>query len=216
MNYYPTFLNLHHKRCFIVGGGKIGERKARKLLEAGASLTIISPDLTPALELLKREKKLTHIKRRYKKGDLKDAFLVIAATSDESLNREISFHAPGLVNVVDMPGLCNFIVPSIVRRGDLTIAISTSGVSPSLAKSIRKELEKIYTNDFKRYLVFLKGFRNKIFSLSLHNKKREGLLKEAGSQESIHLLRDEGIKAVKEKLQRRIGRTCEDEGIDSF
>jgi len=215
VNYYPAFLNLRHKRCYIVGGGKIGERKAIKLLEAGAILTIISPDLTPRLESLKRQKKLTHIKRRYKKGDISDAFLVIVATQDKSLNREISFHAPGLVNVVDVPELCNFIVPSIVKRRDLTIAISTSGVSPSLAKSIRQEIERIYTIDFGRYLAFLKGFRNRVFSLSLNKKMREDLLKEAGSPRLIQLLRDKGMKEAREKLQERIG-LIHEEGIDSL
>ncbi len=198
--YYPVFLNLKNKRCIIIGGGKIAERKALKLLETDSFLIVISPDLTPKLTALKKEKKIKHIKRRYKDGDLKDAFLVIAATSDITLNKKISAHAPALVNAVDMPDLCNFIVPSVVRRGHLNIAISTSGVSPFLSKNIRMELEKIYTDDFNRYLSFLKDFRKKIFQLQINKKSRERILKNAGSKESIKILRGKGLNELKDKL----------------
>ncbi len=204
MKYYPVFINLYNKKCFIIGGGKVGERKALKLLDAGAELTIISPDLTPKLTFLKIKKVFTHINRKYKKGDIKDAFLVIAATSDRSLNRTISNHATCLINAVDMPELCNFIVPSTVKRGDLTIAISTSGVSPSLSKSLRKELEKIFTLDFVKFLAYLKDFRKKAFALSLNKKTRETLLKEAGSLRTIKLFREKGIKTVKEQFNTKL------------
>lgn len=201
MKYYPVYINLKNKNCFLVGGGKVGERKAIKLLNAGASLTVISPDLTPELESMHREDKFVYINRCYLKGDLQNAFLTIVATSNVELNAEISSQAPGLVNVVDMPDLCNFIVPSIVEKGDLSIAISTSGVSPALSKTIRKDLEKVYSEEFSEYLVFLKDFRKRILSSSFSKSEKEQILKKAGSMEALEKLKSKGTDELKDMLK---------------
>ncbi|MDO8746710.1 MAG: bifunctional precorrin-2 dehydrogenase/sirohydrochlorin ferrochelatase [Thermodesulfovibrionales bacterium] len=170
--YYPILLNLKGKKCVVAGGGKVAERKALSLLRSGAKITVISPEGT---ERLKKENLRGHIKyipRRYKKGDLKNAFLVIAATDSIETNRKISEDAPYLVNVVDMPLLCNFIVPSVVRRGPLTIAVSTSGISPSLARAIRKELEGRYGREFEKHLNYIKKMRVKALSGIKNDKAR--------------------------------------------
>lgn len=175
--YYPVFLNLKNKKCIIIGGGKVAERKAASLLRTGADLTVISPELTNKLKKIKAKKRIKHISRRYKKGDLKNAFLVIAATDSNEINKSISDNAPNLINVVDKPSLCNFIVPSVLRRGPLTIAISTSGVSPAIAKKIRKELERHYGPHVTKYLNALKKIRTKVILEVKDKRERERLLK---------------------------------------
>lgn len=177
LSYYPVFLNLKNKGCVVVGGGKVAERKVLSLLKSGAEVTVISPELTKRLKKESLSGRIKHIPRRYKKGDLKNAFLVIAATDSNEINEKVSEDAPHLINVVDVPSLCNFIVPSMVKRGPLTIAISTSGVSPSMAKTIRKELEKLYGPEFARYLNSLKKIRIKAMAEIKDKKERERFLK---------------------------------------
>jgi precorrin-2 dehydrogenase/sirohydrochlorin ferrochelatase len=203
-NYYPAFINLCGKNCVVVGGGKVAERKIAGLLGAGANVTVISPVITDAIEKHKKNGKIKHIKRDYKKGDLKSAFLVIAATSDEGINSRVSGDAPFLVNVVDRPGLANFIVPSVVSRGPMTIAISTSGASPAMAKAVRKELELLYNKDFGQFLAFLKQLRKKAMRDIPDNKKRERVLKEVASKEILNILRKNGFKAAKNKVLNRL------------
>lgn len=202
--YYPAFINLCGKKCIVVGGGKVAERKIASLLRTEAEVTVISPDLTATLEKHKRHGRIKHIKRGYRKGDLKNAFLVIAATSDEKINSRVSRDAPFLVNVVDRPELANFIVPSVVNRGPMTIAISTSGASPAMAKAVRKELELLYNKDFGHFIAFLRQLRKKAMMHIPDNKKRERLLKEATSKEILSILRKNGFKAAKNKVLEKI------------
>ena len=146
--YYPVFLNLKGKRTVVIGGGKVAERKILTLLKADADITVVSPEITKKIEGEKLKGGIKHVCRQYRKSDLKNAFLVIAATDSQIMNEQVSKDAPCLLNVVDTPHLCNFIVPSVMKRGPLTIAISTSGISPALLKLIRKELEKMYGLEF--------------------------------------------------------------------
>src|SRR4030042_230398 len=143
-SYYPIFLDLKGKRCIVVGGGSVAERKVEMLLEHETSVTVISPELSPKLQHLADQGAIKTITRNYQKGDLKGAFLVIAATDDPSVNAAVAGQARkqrALVNVVDDPRASDFIVPSMVRRGDITIAISTAGKSPALARKLRSLLE---------------------------------------------------------------------------
>ncbi|MDP3049635.1 MAG: bifunctional precorrin-2 dehydrogenase/sirohydrochlorin ferrochelatase [Thermodesulfovibrionales bacterium] len=170
--YYPILLNLKGKKCVVAGGGKVAERKALSLLRSGAEVTVISPECTERLKKENLKGRIKYISRRYKKGDLKNAFLVIAATDSGETNKRISEDAPYLVNIVDMPLLCNFIAPSVVRRGPLTIAVSTSGISPSLARTIRKELEGLYGREFVKHLNYIKKMRVKALSGIKNDKER--------------------------------------------
>lgn len=176
--YYPVLLNLKGKKCVVVGGGKVAERKALPLLRSGAEVTVISPECTVRLKEENLKRHIQYISRRYKKGDLKNAFLAIAATDSNETNRKISEDAACLVNIVDMPLLCNFIVPSVVRRGPLTIAVSTSGISPSLARTIRKELEGLYGREFVKHLNYIKKMRVKTLREIKDKKKRKRFLKD--------------------------------------
>jgi precorrin-2 dehydrogenase/sirohydrochlorin ferrochelatase len=135
--YYPVFLDLRGKPCVVVGGGRVAERKALALLAAGARLTVVSPALTVRLRKEKDGGRLRHVERAFRPGDLRGAFLVIAATDDEKVNEAVAARKDLLVNVVDRPEHCTFIVPASVRRGPLHVAISTSGSSPYLRKLSR-------------------------------------------------------------------------------
>lgn len=202
--YYPAFINLSGKNCVVVGGGRIAERKVLSLIRSGAKVKVISPVITDTIEKYKNKKQIEHIKRNYKKGDLKDAFLVIAATSDKVTNKKVSDEANCLVNVVDMPEMANFIVPSVINRGMMTIAVSTSGASPAAAKIVRKELEMLYNKDFGKFLVFLKKLRAKALK-EIHDKKtRERFLKSLASKEVINILREKGFEKAKEMITNNI------------
>jgi siroheme synthase-like protein len=142
-SYYPVYLNLAGKKAVILGGGYVAEGKVAALLEAGVKLTIISPQATPGIQEAARRGDLEWQQRVYQPGDLQGAALVIAATNVWSVNQEICQEAEGLgilLNVCDDPDLCNFIAPALVKRGPVTLAISTGGASPALARKLRETL----------------------------------------------------------------------------
>ena len=197
MNYYPAFLNLEGKKAVVVGGGKVAERKVLTLIKAGAELTVVSPLLTGRLQKEKEAKRLRHISRTYRPGDLKDSFLVIAATDSPEVNRKVAGDAPALVNVVDVPCECNFIAPSVVKRGPLVLAISTSGTSPAFAKAIRKEIEKSYGTVFSEYLGFVKVLRSRAMREITDTVVREKFLKSLASEDILYALRTKGLTVVK-------------------
>jgi len=202
VRYYPVFLNLEGKRCIVIGGGEVAERKVLALLDAGAAVTVVSPELTERLAGLKRAGQIVHIQRRYQEGDLAGAFIVIAATSDMDVNRKVSGDAGNIpVNIVDVPVLCTFIVPSVVRRGELTIAVSTSGASPALSRSIREELEDLYTEEIGGLLQHIAEIRKTITESDLPPEKRAAILKRLGSRKVLELLRAEGPERALRHIQ---------------
>ena len=141
--YYPVFIAVKGRSCVVVGGGNIGEEKARKLLECAADVVVISPQVTEDVRKLADDGHLNWIRRPYREGDLEGAFIAIAATDDNRLNTQIAQEAERrnvLLNVVDVTHLCTFIAPSVVRRGDVTVAVSTGGASPALARKFRELL----------------------------------------------------------------------------
>lgn len=145
MKYYPVFLNLTGRPCTVVGGGRVAERKVKGLVACEASVTVISPEITPGLAELHSRGELTWVERSYRAGDLAGAFLVIAATDDTEVQVLVHDEAERLgilLNVADVPDLCGFILPATVRRGDLAVSVSTGGKSPALARKLRLELEK--------------------------------------------------------------------------
>jgi len=145
-DYFPAFLDLRGRRCVVVGGGAIGERKVDSLLAAGARVTLVSPALTPRLAALAAAGLLAHRRRLFRRADVRGAALVIAATGVSAVDAAVAAEARrrrALVNVVDRPAECDFILPSVLRRGGLQIAVSTGGRSPALAREIRKRLERV-------------------------------------------------------------------------
>ncbi len=163
--YYPVNLKIKNKKCVVVGGGKVAERKVKLLLEKGASVTVVSPKITSGLDKLQREAKISHLAVAYFSSSLKDAFLVIAATDDRTINSRVAGDANQLgmlVNVVDFPAECSFILPAILSRGDLTIAVSTAGRSPALSRKIKEDLALIYTDEYGDLVDMVAAAREKI------------------------------------------------------
>ncbi len=156
--YYPVFLDLRGRLAVVVGGGSVAERKIATLLEYGADVMCIAPLATPGIDALVAQGLITHEERGYVRGDLAGAFIVVCATDSTEVNRAVYQEAEGqgcLVNVVDVPELCSFIVPSIVKRGPLQIAISTGGAAPVVAKQMRRELEEHYGEEWECYVRLL-------------------------------------------------------------
>ncbi len=202
MKYYPAFLDLNNRKAVVVGGGRVAERKVRSLLKAGAVVKVVSPDVTPGLKKLGYQGKIIHKKKRYVKGDLRGAFIVIAATSSAAVNSRAAQEAEHLVNIIDTPADGNFIVPSHVSRGNLSIAISTGGASPAVSKAVRKEIEEKYDAEFARYLRFAEKVREKAMKEIKDAKKRERFLKSLASAEILAILRKRGFdKASREVLK---------------
>ncbi len=151
MGYYPIFLSMTERRCVVIGGGGVAERKVEGLLALGASVTVISPALTPRLEALARQGRIRHVGREYGPGDLAGSELAFVATDDGQVNTTVARdgRAAGVwVNAADDPANCDFILPSVLRRGELVVAVATGGASPALARMIREELEAYLTEDY--------------------------------------------------------------------
>jgi len=160
--YYPVLLDLRGRRAVVAGGGPIAEGKVVPLVDGGAAVTVVAPDLTPGLAALAREGRLTHVARPYAPGDLDDAYLAIAATDDPEVNHAVHAEAEAkgvLINVVDDPPYCGFILPSILRRGDLVVAVSTSGNAPALAVRVRERLERELGDEYARFLALAGSIR---------------------------------------------------------
>ncbi len=144
MQYYPAYLELRGHPCVVIGGGRIAERKVTSLLDAGARVTVVSPIVTAGLVALADTHEIMHHPRVYRRGDLTGAWLAYAATNDDAVHAEIAAEAAEarvFLNVVDRPALCSFIVPAIVIRDPVAIAVSTGGASPALAKRLARELD---------------------------------------------------------------------------
>lgn len=190
---YPAMLNIEGRLAVIIGGGAVACRKAMDLLEAGASVKVVSPYLAPELEKAASvQSSIEIIRREYTKGDLQGAWIVISATDDPLVNHEVFIEAEELklfINAVDDPPNCSFIVPSVLRRGDLIAAVSTSGASPSIAAKIRRDIESIIPDDIESLLQAFKEARNVIkndpvFSEFDFNMRGE-ILKKVSSDETL-------------------------------
>ena len=151
MGYFSVLLDLTHRRCVMVGGGPIAERRVLALLDAGARVTVISPRATPALEALAAEGRIGLEARSYEEGDLAGAHLAFVATAAREVNRAVAREAQARgvwINAADDPAHCTFILPAVVRRGDLTVSVATGGTSPALSRAIREELETYLTAEY--------------------------------------------------------------------
>jgi precorrin-2 dehydrogenase/sirohydrochlorin ferrochelatase len=150
-DYFPAFLDLRGRRCLVAGGSEVGERKARALLECGAHVIVVSPTLTPGLAALAEGGCIERRERMFRRSDLRGCALVIAATGERRVDEALAAMARRwrvLVNVVDRPAHCDFILPSVLRRGELQIAVSTGGRSPALAREIRRRLEGLFGPEY--------------------------------------------------------------------
>jgi len=192
MKYYPVFLDLRERNCVVVGGGRVAERKTLSLLEAGANVTVVAPSLTHKLQDLSASGKITHLAKTFENEDIAGAFLVIAATGLREVNAEVGRLCRKnqiLVNVAAPPGESSFIVPSVVDRGALLIAISTSGESPALSKRIRLELEKLFGPEYELFLQRMSILRSRLMGPAGNETERARIFQAIANSEVLDLLR---------------------------
>jgi siroheme synthase-like protein len=208
--FYIACLRLTGRRCVVVGGGDIGLEKVEGLLACNGSVVLIAPDAHPALQELAREKSIEWVQRPYETADLEATFIAIAATNDTDVNIRVFEDAERramLVNIVDVPPLCNFILPAIVRTGPLAIAISTAGASPALAKRIKREIADTYSEHHARLAELLNDARGWAKgNLPTYQDRKaffEGIVN--GDPDPIELLRagdEDGVRALIDAARR--------------
>ena len=194
MGYYPVHLSLQGRRCVVIGGGAIAAGKVEGLLEAEADVKVVSPWLVSELQKLVEEGRIVHIARPYQDGDLAGAFLAISATDDGAVNEQVWREAAArrlLVNVVDDVLQCTFIAPAIVRRGDLTVTISTAGKAPALAVRLRQWLERTIGAEYARFLELAGMVRAPLAARSADLEQRKEIWYRLVDSDVIDLLRQQ-------------------------
>jgi precorrin-2 dehydrogenase len=185
---FPMFLKLKGKRCLVVGAGNVGEPKIESLHGTGAQVRVVALQASPAVREWARAGKIELELRAFTADDLRDVFLAVVATSSRTLNERIYHEAQVrgvLCNVVDVPDLCDFFYPSVVRRGDLQIAVSTAGQSPSLAQKIRQQLEKQFGPGYAAWVAELGETRKLILASPLEKQQKLDLLHSLASREAV-------------------------------
>jgi precorrin-2 dehydrogenase/sirohydrochlorin ferrochelatase len=208
MRYYPVHLDIQKRNCLVVGGGGVGTRKVAMLLECASRVTVVSRVVSPRLQALASSQLIRLKKRSYQSEDLDGMFLVIGATNDQNLNRQISEDAERLnilCNIADRPDVCNFILPSIVKRDDLVITISTSGKSPALAKKLRKVLETQFGEEYGTFLQLMGAIRKKLLSQSHEPEAHKHLFERLISSDLIAMIRDRKEKDINSLLLEILG-----------
>ena len=206
--YYPIYVQLREQPCVVVGGGKIAEGKVDGLLASEARVTVIAPELTSTLQKLVRKKRIQHFARAYQAGDLTGAFMVICATDQPAINHQVWEDANAnhqLVNVVDDTPHCNFIAPSILRKGDLTIAISTSGKAPALAVRLKERLQEEIGPQYARFLELAGELREPLSQHVPDFETRKALWYELVDSEILDVLARGDETQAREIISRVVG-----------
>lgn len=189
---YPMMVDLQDRNVLVVGGGRVAERKIRSLLPTGANIMVVSPTITDKIRLLAKQKKIRLQLRKYRSPDCDDCFFIIAATNQAFVNLQVYEDAQRRnqwINVVDQPSLCNFTVPSVFKRGKLTISVSTEGASPSLAKHIRHDLESQFGDEYALLLEITQEVRAKLQWEIDNPQTRYQLMKELVDDKWIEVCR---------------------------
>ena len=215
MRYYPVFLKLDGKAALVVGGGGVGKRKIRTLIDSGvASVTVVDacPPDDALREIVKHDAVDFHC-RPFEEGDIDGKFLVMACTSNTEVNERISdlCHRRGvLCNVADQPEQCSFIVPASIRRGDLTLAVSTSGKSPAMAKRIRRELEETFGDEYARLLRLMGEIRPLMLALDMRTADNTAVFRALVNSSLLEQMRLHNLDGVEEILKESLPRPLHD------
>ncbi len=207
MGYYPVFVNLRGRRAVVVGGGRVAERKVAGLVRARAAVRVISPTLTPRLASLAAEKKISFTPRAYRKGDLKGAALAFAATDDPVTQRAVRRDAEAagtFVNLADNRRDSSFLVPASFSRGDLIVAISTSGASPALARRLRRQLQRTAGNKPRTLVRFLREARRQLKEMLPDQKQRARLLRRLAAEPADGWSAAAGPAQVRREVRKRV------------
>src|SRR5262249_50820932 len=192
MRLFPLFLKLKSRRCLVVGAGSVAESKIAGLIDTGARVCVIAPKATPRIRSWARSRKIVWRQRRFRFSDLRNVFLVIAATSSTKLHQQIFRGAQRfgvLCNVVDVPELCDFYYPAVVRRGALQIPVSTAGRSPELAQRLRKKLERQFAPEYADWLASVGRAREQILANTSSAEQRKQLLHALVSEKAFEEFR---------------------------
>jgi len=219
MSYYPIFLDLSGRKVVVVGGGAVARRKIEALLECGAVVHVIARDLSPELQDRLKNGNIRLESGEFNENSIKDAFIVIAATNDRVLNKEVSETAKKrniLVNVVDQPDECSFIVPSVVKRGGLLIAVSTSGKSPALAKKIRKSLSDQFGEEYGFFLNMMAAIRKQLLTEDIPEDKRSRIFHELVDSSILESIRIGDLPSIAEELERIFGRVFTPDDVMAY
>jgi precorrin-2 dehydrogenase/sirohydrochlorin ferrochelatase len=213
MSYYPILVDLAGQKVVIVGGGNVAQRKIESLLQYEAEVLVVARELTTKLREYIKAGKINYLGQEFQKEHINGAMLVIAATDDPALNRHVSTCARdrgSLVNVVDQPADCTFIVPSVLKRGDLLIAISTSGKSPALARKVREDLENHFGEEYEILLILMGNLRNEILPRGFGQEENKRIFEHIVNSGVLKMIRErnwEGIGSlVSEALDRPTSR----------
>ncbi len=207
--FYPILIDLQGKKALVVGGGKVAQRKIETLLGHGATVQVIARELTPELEQLRRAGKILFLGNEFSETFLEGVFLVFAATDDALLNRRVSQTAQQrglLVNAVDQPADCNFIVPSILSRGDLVIAVSTSGKSPAFARRVRVELEQHFGEEYGFFLNLMGNLRKEILHLGLSPEVNKSAFEELVYSDLLAAIKEKNWDLASQIIEKVLGR----------
>ncbi|EJV88411.1 NAD(P)-binding protein [Bacillus cereus] len=201
---YPLTVRVDKKRVVVIGGGKVAGFKIIPLLKQGADIVVVSTELDANLVKLVEETQIRWYQREYEKSDIKDAFLVVAATSDSVLNEQIAEDAAvdQLVNVITNPESGNVHFPAAIHRGLLNVAVSTGGASPKLAKKIRDDIANKYDEKYESYLDFLYEVRLKVKELQVEKRQKNILLQEV--LKSIYVQSEQKRELFLQELERGI------------
>jgi siroheme synthase-like protein len=206
--YYPVFLDLRGRACIVIGGGTIATGKVEGLLEAGSAVTVIAPTLSPALAALAQAGRVCHLARAYQPGDLAGALLVVGATDDRAANAAAWAEATErhvLFNAVDDVTHCSFIAPSIVRQGDLTVAISTAGKAPALAVRLKERLADELGPEYARFLELAGELRERLAEAVPDFEARKALWYRLVDSDVLDLLRDGDEASTKTRIHELTG-----------
>jgi len=205
--FYPIYLNLKGKRVVVIGGGEVAERKIESLLDTDASINVISPEVTARILKLASERRVELDRRLYRDGDCSGATLVLSATDDDATNRSVfeeARKAGALVNTADQPALCDFIMPAVVRRGDIAIAISTSGTSPGLAARLRQKIARLIGPEYGHLAQLLSEARPLIRRRIPEQADRKELQYRILDSDIMSYLRNNDIAGAERRLREII------------
>ncbi|MGE5508822.1 MAG: bifunctional precorrin-2 dehydrogenase/sirohydrochlorin ferrochelatase [Chitinophagales bacterium] len=211
--YYPVMLDLAGADCLVVGGGRVAERKVEGLLAAGARVTVVAPRVTDELAALAQAGRIQHARRPYAAGEVAGFRLVICATDDARLNAEVAAEARRkglLVNVVDCAPESNFIVPAVLRRGDLVISVSTGGASPAQARRIRERMEQEFGPEWGPYLGLLEELRPHVIARWPAGLPREAVFQRLSAARIRELLTKGEREAVLQEIGNCLGEHAEE------
>ncbi len=208
MRYYPVCLDIKDRNCLVVGGGQVGTRKVRTLIQCGARVTVVSPEVSAELSHLARQGIIQIRLRDYLTADLEAAFLVVGATDDQEQNRRIHQDAEAaqrLCNIADQPELCNFVLPAVITQGDLMVAISTSGRSPAFAKYLRRRLQRQFGPEYGLFLTLMGAVRRRLLAIEHAPEAHKPLFEKLIDNSLLELIKADDRVGINALLNEVLG-----------